>query len=47
VTSLVRFIVIIGLIGGLIYGGLVALALLVEPKQREITVAVPPSKIGK
>jgi hypothetical protein len=47
VTSLARFILILGVAGGLIYGGLVALTLLVEPEQREITVQVPPGKIGK
>lgn len=46
-TSLVRFIVIVAALAGLVYGGLVALVLLVEPQQREMTVAVPPGKIGK
>lgn len=46
-TSLVRFILIVGVLAGLAYGGLVALVMLVEPQPREITVAVPPSKIGR
>ena len=46
-TSLVRFIVIVAALAGLTYAGLLALVLLVEPQQREITVVVPPSRIGK
>lgn len=46
-TSLVRFLLTIGLIAGLVYGGMVALALLVTPEQRDITVTLPPGRIGK
>ena len=46
-TSLVRFILTIALIGGLVYGGMVALALLVTPEQRDMTVTLPPGRIGK
>ena len=46
-TSLVRFLLTIGLIAGLIYGGMVALALFVTPEQRDMTVTLPPGRIGK
>ncbi|HEY7300770.1 MAG TPA: histidine kinase [Xanthobacteraceae bacterium] len=45
--SLFRFLTVIGLIGGLIYGGMFALATWFDPKPREITVSIPPSKFAK
>lgn len=46
-TNLVRFILIVAVLAGLIYAGLVALPLLVEPQQREIIITVPSDRIGK
>lgn len=43
--SLIRFLVICAIIGGCIYGGMFALATMVEPNQREMTVRIPPSKL--
>jgi hypothetical protein len=45
--SLFRFLTVVGLLGGLIYGGIFALATLFDPKPREITVSVPPDKFAK
>ena len=45
--SLFRFLVAVGIAGGLIYGGMLALAYMVDPKPREITVSVPPEKFSK
>jgi hypothetical protein len=45
--SLFRFLIAVAVIGGLIYGGLFALANLVNPKPREITVTIPPDKFLK
>jgi hypothetical protein len=45
--SLFRLIVALGLIGGLIYGAMFALANFVEPKPREITVTIPPDRFVK
>lgn len=42
-----RFLMIIGLIAGLGYAGLYALATMVEPKPRTVTVTVPASKFEK
>jgi hypothetical protein len=39
--SLVRFLTILLVLGGLVYAGMYALATLVDPKPREITVNVP------
>ncbi|WP_342360232.1 histidine kinase [Terrarubrum flagellatum] len=46
-TSLVRFLLIVAILAGLGYAGLVALVYLVEPQQREIVVTVPANRIGK
>jgi hypothetical protein len=45
--SLFRLIVALGLIGGLVYGAMFALANFVEPKPREITVTIPPDRFVK
>lgn len=45
--SLIRFLTVVGIIGGLIYGGIYALANLVEPKPREMTAPVPPDRFLK
>jgi hypothetical protein len=39
--------VALGLIGGVIYGAMFALANFVEPKPREITVTIPPDRFVK
>jgi len=45
--SLFRFLAVVGLLGVMIYGGMLALATWVDPKPREITVSVPPDKFSK
>jgi hypothetical protein len=45
--SLIRFLTIVAVIGGLIYGGIFALATLFEPEPREIIVTIPPDKFQK
>jgi hypothetical protein len=45
--SLFRFLTVIAVIGGLIYGGLFALANFVNPKPREMTIFIPPDKFQK
>jgi hypothetical protein len=45
--SIFRFLLVIGLMGGLVYGGIFSLAHLVEPKPREITVTIPQDKLLK
>jgi hypothetical protein len=39
--SLLRFLLVVGVLAGLIYGAIYALASFVEPTPREITVTVP------
>ncbi len=45
--SLFRFLTIVAVIGGLIYGALFALANFVDPKPREMTATVPPDRFLK
>jgi hypothetical protein len=45
--SLFRLIVALGIIGGVVYGAMFALANFVDPKPREITVTVPPDRFVK
>ena len=45
--SLFRFLLIIGVLAGLVYGGMYALATWFEPKPRDITVSVPPDRFMK
>jgi hypothetical protein len=44
--TLFRFLFILALIAGVIYGGMVALVVLVEPREREITVRVPSERLN-
>ena len=45
--TLFRFLTVVGIIGGLIYGGILALATMGEPQPREITVTVPQERFYK
>jgi hypothetical protein len=43
--SLIRLLVVLALIAGVIYGGMAALVMLVEPNQREMTVRIPNERL--
>ena len=45
--SLFRFLTIVAVLAGLVYGAIFALANFVNPKPREMTVGVPPDKFLK
>lgn len=45
--SLFRFLFIVAMICGAIYGGMYALAHFVQPRPREISVSIPPDKFFK
>ena len=45
--SLLRLLVVLGLLGGLTYAAMFALANFVEPKPREITVTIPQDRLLK
>jgi hypothetical protein len=45
--SLLRFLAIVAILCAIVYGGLYALAHFVQPKSREISVAIPPDRFFK
>jgi hypothetical protein len=45
--SLFRFLLVIGVLGGLGYAGVAMLAKMVDPQPREITVTIPQEKLLK
>lgn len=45
--SLFRFLIVVGIIGGLVYGSMLALAWTVEPNEREMTIKIPSKRINK
>jgi len=45
--SLIRLIMVLGLLGGFAYGAMFALANFVQPKQREMSITIPPQKLVK
>lgn len=44
--TLFRFLFILAIIAGVIYGGLSALAFLVEPRERDIIVRIPSERLN-
>lgn len=45
--SLFRFLIAVGILFGIVYGGMVALAVLVQPQSREISVTIPQDRFAK
>lgn len=45
VPTLFRFIAFLAIVGGLIFGGMVALVTFVQPEQREMVEIVPPARL--
>ena len=43
--SLIRLLVVLGLIVAVVYGGMIALVVMVEPKQREMSVRIPTERL--
>jgi len=44
--SLFRFLVFVGVIAGIVYGGMFALTIFVEPNEREMSVKIPAKKLN-
>lgn len=44
--TLFRFIVILAAIAGIIYGSMISLVVLVQPKEREVTVRIPSERLN-
>jgi hypothetical protein len=45
--TLFRFLAAVAIVVGTIYGGMLALTLLVQPQSREITVTIPQDRFSK
>ena len=45
--TLFRFLAVVGIIAAIVYAGIFALATIVQPGSREITVTVPPERFHK
>jgi hypothetical protein len=45
VPTLFRFVAFLALLGGLVFGGMVALVTFVQPVPREMVETVPPTKL--
>ncbi|AOO79389.1 histidine kinase [Bosea vaviloviae] len=43
--TLFRFVAFLAILGGLVFGGMVALVTFVQPEPREIIEIVPPAKL--
>ena len=45
--SLLRLLMVTGLLGGFAYGAMFALANFVQPKPREMSITIPAGKLSK
>jgi hypothetical protein len=45
--SLIKFLLLAGILAGLIYGGMIALVTFVEPQPREMSQTIPPARLNK
>ncbi|MEN3380710.1 MAG: hypothetical protein V7608_754, partial [Hyphomicrobiales bacterium] len=45
--SLIRLLMVVGLLGGAAYGAMFALANFVQPKSREMTITIPQQRLIK
>jgi hypothetical protein len=45
--SLIKFLLLAGILAGIIYGGMIALVTFVEPQPREMSQSIPPSRLNK
>jgi hypothetical protein len=43
--SLIRLLVVLGLIVAIVYGGMVTLVVMVQPQQREMQVRIPAERL--
>ncbi|MDB5596889.1 MAG: histidine kinase [Hyphomicrobiales bacterium] len=45
--TLFRFVIVVGVLAALVWGGMIALVTFVEPQPREMTQTLPASKLAK
>ncbi|MGK6313211.1 hypothetical protein QTA58_11520 [Neorhizobium sp. CSC1952] len=44
--TLFRFLFVLAVIAGIVYGSMVALVVLVEPRERDVTVRIPSERLN-
>jgi hypothetical protein len=47
VPSLIRFLVLVGVLGCLVWAGMFALVNFVEPEQREMSAPIPANRLNR
>jgi hypothetical protein len=47
VPSLIKYLLISGILAGIVYGGMIALVTFVEPQPREMSQSIPPARLNK
>ena len=45
--SLIKFLLLAGILAGIIYAGMIALVTFVEPQPREMSQSIPPARLNK
>ncbi|WP_036258748.1 hypothetical protein [Methylocapsa aurea] len=45
--SLIRFLLVIGVLAGIVFAGMIALVTFVEPQPREMSQSIPPARLNK
>lgn len=45
--TLIRFLITLGILAGIVYAGMLALVIFVEPQPREMTQTVPAARLNK
>jgi len=45
--SLIKFLLLAGVLAGIVYGGMIALVTFVEPQPREMSQPIPPARLNK
>jgi hypothetical protein len=47
VPSLIKFLLLAGILAGIVYGAMIALVTFVEPQAREMSQTIPPARLNK
>jgi len=47
VPSLIKFLLLAGILAGIVYGVMIALVTFVEPQPREMIQLIPPARLNK
>jgi hypothetical protein len=45
--SLIKFLLLAGILAGIVYGGMIALVTFVEPQPREMSQSISPARLNK